>query len=67
MEYAYDGAIVLLHDIHPTTIYAMRKVIPALLEYGFTLITASELLYHVYGYIEAGEEYSGLRRQIVLE
>ena len=38
----YD--IVLMHDIRPTTMEAMHKAIPYLLEQGFTLITVSELL-----------------------
>ena len=36
--------IVLMHDIHATTIEAMYKVLPYLLEQGWTLITVSELL-----------------------
>jgi peptidoglycan/xylan/chitin deacetylase (PgdA/CDA1 family) len=62
MEYARDGAVVLLHDIHPTTIYAMEKVIPALINRGFTFVTASELIYHVYGHFTPGYEYTGVRR-----
>jgi len=38
----YD--VVLMHDIHTTTIKAMYKAIPYLLEQGFTPITVSELL-----------------------
>ena len=38
----YD--IVLMHDIRPTTMEAMHKAIPYLLEQGFTLVTVSELL-----------------------
>ena len=38
----YD--IVLMHDIRPTTMEAMKKAIPWLLENGFTLVTVSELL-----------------------
>ena len=33
-----------MHDIHATTIEAMYKVLPYLLEQGWTLITVSELL-----------------------
>jgi peptidoglycan/xylan/chitin deacetylase (PgdA/CDA1 family) len=56
-----DGAIILLHDIHPTTIYAMRKVIPALVYQGFELVTATELIYEVYGRLEPGFEFTGVR------
>ncbi len=38
----YD--IVLMHDIRPTTMEAIKKAVPYLLEQGFTLITVSELL-----------------------
>ena len=38
----YD--VVLMHDIRPTTMEAMHKAIPYLLEQGFTLVTVSELL-----------------------
>lgn len=39
-----DCDIVLMHDIHATTIEAMYKAFPYLLEQGFTPITVSELL-----------------------
>ena len=38
----YD--VVLMHDIHDTTIEAMYKALPYLLEQGYTMITVSELL-----------------------
>ncbi|MCL2223942.1 MAG: polysaccharide deacetylase family protein [Defluviitaleaceae bacterium] len=62
MEYARDGAIVILHDIHPTTIYAMEKVIPSLISQGFHLVTATELIYHIYGDLEPAYEFTGVRR-----
>ena len=62
MQNARDGAIVLLHDIHPTTIYAMEKVIPSLIDSGFRLVHASEVIYHIYGELEPGFEYTGTRR-----
>jgi len=63
IENACDGAIVLLHDIHPTTILAMETVIPALIDLGYELVTVSELMHHIYGEIEPGVEIHGLRKQ----
>lgn len=39
-----NNDIVLMHDIRPTTMEAMHKAIPYLLEQGFTLVTVSELI-----------------------
>lgn len=39
-----DGSIVLLHDIHPTTIPGALRGIDALLAQGYELVTVSELL-----------------------
>lgn len=44
MKEAYDGAIILCHDLHKTTVDAMEKAIPALIEKGYQLVTVSELL-----------------------
>jgi peptidoglycan/xylan/chitin deacetylase (PgdA/CDA1 family) len=41
---ATDGSIILMHDIHPTTIVAVPRVIDGLLARGFRLVTVSELL-----------------------
>jgi len=60
--HARDGAIVLLHDIHPTTIYAMRRTIPKLIKMGFELVTATEVIYYVYGELTPGYEFTGTRR-----
>lgn len=38
-----DGSIVLLHDIHETTVAAAEQIIPALIEQGYKLVTVSEL------------------------
>ena len=44
MKYANDGAIILCHDLHKTTVDAMEMAIPKLIESGFQLVTVSELL-----------------------
>lgn len=53
MENIFDGAIILMHDIHKSTYYAIRKVIPRLIEMGFGFKTVSELV----GYMESGNIY----------
>jgi len=57
MSNVRDGDIILLHDTHQTTAAAMERVIPRLIEEGFTLVTVSELLYYTYGDIEPGRVY----------
>ncbi|WP_036555193.1 polysaccharide deacetylase family protein [Nocardiopsis sp. CNT312] len=41
---ASDGAIILMHDIHPTTIAASRRIISELDARGFTMVTVTQLL-----------------------
>jgi len=57
MRAAEDGGIVLMHDIYASTIEAMERVIPRLIEDGYKLVTVSELLRHVYGDLEPGTVY----------
>ena len=57
MSSAYDGAIILCHDLHPTTVDAMEKVIPDLIKRGYQLVTVSELLAYRKGEIVAGQVY----------
>ena len=40
---AEDGDIILMHDIHSTTVDAAVRLIPILLKRGFQLVTVSEL------------------------
>lgn len=42
----YLGSIILMHDIHQTTINALPSVIEYLKKNGYTLVTVSELLNH---------------------
>ena len=55
MSTVKHGSIIVLHDIHATTVEAMKRVIPDLIDAGFKLITVSELLQT----IEPGIIYSG--------
>lgn len=43
MSAAADGRVILLHDIHPTTIAAATRAIPELVAKGYQLVTVSEL------------------------
>ncbi len=57
MSSARDGAIILVHDLHKTTVDAMEKVVPALLKKGYQLVTVSELLTSDGGKLEPGKVY----------
>jgi len=57
MKDAKDGAIILFHDLYPTTVDAMERVIPELVEQGYQLVTVTELLESDDGKIEAGKMY----------
>lgn len=50
---AEDGAIILMHDIHDTTISASHDIIRELDSQGYTMVTVTQLL----GTTEPGEEY----------
>lgn len=52
-----DGAIILCHDLHKTTVDAMETVIPELIEKGYQLVTVSELFEHSDKTLEAGKVY----------
>ncbi len=40
----HRGAIILMHDIHPTTVAAVPRILRAAKAGGYTLVTVSELL-----------------------
>jgi peptidoglycan/xylan/chitin deacetylase (PgdA/CDA1 family) len=44
MNETKDRSIVLVHDLHKTTADAMDRVIPALLDKGYQLVTVSQLM-----------------------
>ena len=53
----YDGAIILMHDIHQPTVEAAKRIIPYLVDEGYQLVTVSELLEYRKGGAEAGKVY----------
>jgi len=56
---AGNGSVIICHDVYPETVMAMADVIPDLISSGYQLVTVSELMYYVYGTLEAGRIYSG--------
>lgn len=57
MKYAANGHIILCHDLYKSTIDAMEKAIPALIEKGYQLVTVSELLTCRGGEMAVGKLY----------
>jgi peptidoglycan/xylan/chitin deacetylase (PgdA/CDA1 family) len=55
LEGARPGAIVLMHDIHPTTVQAVPGIIEALRAQGYTFVTVPQLL----GAVRPGAVYAG--------
>ncbi|GHD14974.1 hypothetical protein GCM10007147_01590 [Nocardiopsis kunsanensis] len=54
LEGADDGAIILMHDIHSTTITAAEEIVQELESRGVEMVTVSQLL----GSTEPGERYT---------
>lgn len=44
VKYVYDGSIILMHDIYPSTAEAVKKIVPKLIEDGYQIVTVSEML-----------------------
>lgn len=42
--YVCDGAVILLHDIHPESVAAMKRVLPKLKEKGYQFVTINDLI-----------------------
>ena len=59
MRFVADGSIILLHDIYDSTVEATGRIIQRLLDDGFQLVTATELIEYFYGEIEPGRTYFG--------
>ncbi|MDR0326609.1 MAG: polysaccharide deacetylase family protein [Oscillospiraceae bacterium] len=59
MDRVKSNDIILCHDLHAPTADAVERIIPSLIEMGYQLVTVSELLFHTYGELEAGQVYVG--------
>ncbi len=44
MNGVYDGAIILMHDIYPSTADAVERIVPDLIKEGYQIVTVTELL-----------------------
>ena len=53
-----DGDIILMHDIHAPTADAVERIVPALIERGYQLVTVSELGEYRKGGLVNGQAYS---------
>ncbi len=54
---AFDGAIILAHDIHATTIPAALRAVDTLLDEGYEFVTVNELFRRRGVTLENGERY----------
>ena len=59
---AKDGEIILLHDIHETTVQAVLQVIPELVNRGYQLVTVSEMAAARGVALENGQKYYEFRK-----
>lgn len=57
MKNAKDGSIILFHDLHKTTVDAMEKIIPELIDQGYQLVTVTQLLTYYGQELEPGKMY----------
>lgn len=58
MNNVYDGSIILMHEIYPSTADAVEKLVPALIEEGYQVVTVSELITAKTGkQPQAGQQY----------
>ena len=54
-----DGGIILMHDIHPTTVEALKKVLPWLVKNDYDILTVSELAKRKGAVMHNGKAYGG--------
>ena len=52
-----DGDIILMHDIHPETAEAVKKIVPWLAEQGYDMLTVTELMARKGKNMEGGKAY----------
>ncbi len=59
----YDGRIVLMHSIYPTTADAVETIVPELLNKGYQLVTVSEMIKYKGATLEGGKLYYNFRNE----
>lgn len=61
LKEAKDGGIVLMHDIYPSTAYAIEWVIPKLIKNGYQIVNVAELAYYKGKTLENGKQYYSIK------
>ena len=61
MSQVHDGAIILLHDVHPSTVKAIPKLIDTLRESGYEVATISEMAKIRNTRLKTGRAYYSLK------
>ena len=64
INYAVDGSVVLLHDIHETSVEAAIMAIDVMIERGYVFVTVEELFLLSELTLQAGKEYSSVYHSI---
>ncbi|MGN1097344.1 MAG: polysaccharide deacetylase family protein [Clostridia bacterium] len=57
MNNVKDGDIILMHDIHSATADAVERIVPALIERGYQLVTVSQMGQYKKGGLQNGVVY----------
>ena len=56
-----DGDIILMHDIHKSTAYAAKTIVPTLINQGFQLVTVDQLAQYKGYTMQNGATYNSFR------
>lgn len=67
MDTVQDGDIILFHDIYESSVDAAIKIIPALLDEGYQIVTFEEMAEAKIGGMKAGEVYTDFRDSTVMK
>ena len=59
-DHVFDGAIILMHDIHAESMEAALQIIPWLKSQGYQMVTISELGYYRRGGLRLGVKYGSI-------
>ena len=60
-ETIFDGAIILMHDLHVETAEATVKLVEWLNSQGYQMVTVSEMGYYRRGELQTGVRYGSLQ------